>query len=298
MPVVEILQVDAFTTRPCQGNPAGVVLDADGLSDEQMRRVAAEMNVPETAFLAPSSRPDAAYRLRWLTPAGREVTFCGHATVAAVHALVERRRLEGDRVLFDTLGGPLPVGVSREPTGPVIWLEPAPPACPPYAEPVTPILEALGTGAEGLASWARPALTPERDLLLPAAGLAVLKALAPRMERLAALGEARGLRGICLTARETFEPGSLIASRFFAPHYGIPEDPVSGSVHAALAVWLWDAGVLRPAEGRVDFRAEQGDLLGRPGRLRVTLRLLDGRPVAVGVGGQAVTVLSGSLRVE
>ena len=93
-------------------------------------------------------------------------------------------------------------------------------------------------------------------------------------------------------------PGSRTHSRFFAPHLGIPEDPVTGSVHAAIPVWLWEAGVLRAEGGIARFTAEQGDGLGRPGRLRIELSLEGGRPARVRVGGEAVTVLTGTLRLD
>ena len=295
---VDIFQVDAFTSEPFGGNPAGVVVDAQGLSDAQMRRIAAEMNVAETAFVVPATRPDADLGLRWFTPSGKEVTFCGHATVATAHVLAETARLGGPRVVFDTLGGLLPATVEKAPNGAVIWLEPALPALAPCEDPPAPLLEALGVAPGTLASWARPALTPERDLLLPAAALGTLKALSPDMQRLARFGIEREIRGVCLTTRETVERASLIHSRFFAPHYGIPEDPVTGSVHASLPVWLWHAGLLRPGRGVTAFRAEQGDLIGRPGRLSVELHVADGKPTRVRVGGQAVTVLTGSIRIR
>ncbi|MBI3077596.1 MAG: PhzF family phenazine biosynthesis protein [Deltaproteobacteria bacterium] len=295
---LEIFQVDAFTPHPFGGNPAGVVPNAEGLTDEQMRRIAAEMNVAETAFVTPTTCAGADLRLRWFTPTGQEVTFCGHATVATVHLLVETGRVSGDRLVFDTLGGLLPVVVSPALDGRVIWLEPALPTCSPYHEVLAPILDALGLSLDGLGSWAQPALTPERDLLIPATRLDVLKSLAPDMQRLARLGLDRGIRGFCLTSREPLDPDSLTHSRFFAPHYGIPEDPVTGSVHASLAVWLWQAGLLSVRGGPAAFQAEQGDLLGRPGRLRVELHMAAGRPVRVRVGGQAVTVLSGTLRIQ
>lgn len=295
---VEIWQVDAFTARPFSGNPAGVVLDAGGLSDAEMQKIAAEMNVAETAFVTPTTRPGHDLRLRWFTPSGKEITFCGHATVATAHVLTETRRLTRDRVIFDTLGGTLSVTASPTPDGTLIWLEPALPTCVAYSEAVGPVLDALSVSAEGVGSWARPALTGERDLLIPAAGLEVLKSLAPDMSRLSRLGDERRIRGFCLTARETLDRDSLTHSRFFAPHYGIPEDPVSGSVHAAIPVWLWEARLLKVEDGVARFQAEQGDSLGRPGRLQVELHVADGRPARVRVGGRAVTVLSGSLRVE
>lgn len=295
---VEIRQVDAFTVRPFAGNPAGVVLDADGLSDEQMQRIAAELKAPETGFVAPADQPEADFRLRWFTPSGTEVTFCGHATVAVVHALWETRRISGDRVIFETLGGLLPVTRTETSTGPVIWLEPILPACTFYPQALAPVLDALGVTSDGLADWARPALTPERDLLLPAASLELLKSLSPDNARLARAALDGHLRGVCLTARETVDRESLIHSRFFAPHYGIPEDPVTGSVHASIPVWLWQAGLLSATDDVAAFVAEQGDFLGRPGRLRVELFLSSRHPSRVRVGGQAVTVLSGTIRVE
>ncbi|MBI2543674.1 MAG: PhzF family phenazine biosynthesis protein [Candidatus Rokubacteria bacterium] len=78
----------------------------------------------------------------------------------------------------------------------------------------------------------------------------------------------------------------------------MPEDPVTGSVRAAIPVWLWQSGLLQADGGVARFQAEQGDSLGRPGRLDVELYVADGRPARVRVGGRAVTVLSGSLRVE
>src|SRR6266850_7191354 len=83
-------------------------------------------------------------------------------------------------------------------------------------------------------------------------------------------------RGVCVVSRETVDPGSGSHCRFFAPHYGIPEDIVTGSVHSSLGVWLLEAGALPAADGRLVFIAEQGDGLGRPGRLQVELTVKAG----------------------
>jgi trans-2,3-dihydro-3-hydroxyanthranilate isomerase len=293
---ISILQIDAFTARPFAGNPAGVVLDAGALSDEQMQAVAAEMNVAETAFVSSTNRSGAHLRLRWFTP-GREVTYCGHATVATVHAMVETGRLVADRVVFDTLGGLLPVAVERRPGEALIWLEPAVPECRPYGESLEELLGAAGLGRDQLAAWAAPAVTPEADLLIPVRDLASLRGLRPDMGRLGAAADALKLRGICGVSLETVDPGSHTHIRFFAPHFGIPEDPVTGSVHSSLAVWLFGASRLSLSGDTASFTAEQGDSVGRPGRLSVELRAEGGRPAAVRVGGRAVTVLAGSMRL-
>jgi len=293
---LRVLQVDAFTDRPFSGNPAGVVLDADGLSYAAMQAIAAEINAADTAFLARPSA-DADWRLRWFTPA-REVTYCGHATIATAHALVEAGRLSaGDRVVFATLGGRLHVEVDPRAAGPVIWLEPPPPALAPFTGALDGLAGAVGLRPSAIASWAPVVLTGERDLLVPVAGLGALRALAPDMAVLARAAAAADLRGVCVVSPETVEPGSVAHSRFFAPHYGIPEDPVTGSVHSSIARWLLDAGRLAPAGGRGVFTAEQGDGLGRPGRLQLDVDAPAGTPARIRVGGRAVTVLEGRIAV-
>lgn len=294
MSAVSILQVDAFTDRPFAGNPAGVVLDADGLAEPTMQAIAAEMNLAETAFL---SRPEGASgrpRLRWFTPS-REVRYCGHATVATVHAMVAAGRLSGPRVVFDTLGGTLPVEVEHGAAGVVVWLDPAVPALRPAPPEAAAIAADLGLAAASRGTWAEAAVTPDGDLLLPAAGLDVVRALAPEMGALGRRADAAGLRGVCVVSRETVDAGSATHCRFFAPHFGIPEDPVTGSVHSSIAVWLCERRLVSVVGGHASFVGEQGDTMGRPGRLAVRVDVTDGRVTRVRVGGRAVIVMEGRL---
>jgi trans-2,3-dihydro-3-hydroxyanthranilate isomerase len=284
MPNIPIVQIDAFTSQPFGGNPAAVVLDAAGLSDALMQSIAKEMNLSETAFLTPPTRAavgavGADYRLRWFTP-GAEVTFCGHATVATGHALYEAGRFTAARVTFETLGGTL--GLAR--TGDVFWLEPEPRVLTPYTEPVDGIIEALGLGNADCASWGAPTLTPERDLMLPCTGLDALRR-SHSSSALAEIGSMRKLRGFALISRETLDPASSTHSRFYAPQVGVPEDPVTGSMHASLAEYMRALGLVGEK-----FQAEQGDLMGRPGRLQIETK-------GPRVGGRAVTVLRGDLTV-
>jgi PhzF family phenazine biosynthesis protein len=179
-----------------------------------------------------------------------------------------------------------------------MWLEPPLPACRTFEGDLGEILDALGLPRAAVGGWARPAVTPDQDLLLPARDLAALRALEPDMRRLAAVRAPQHARGVCVVSRETVDPGSRSHCRFFAPHYGIPEDIVTGSVHSSLGVWLLEAGALAAADGRVVFTAEQGDGLGRPGRLQVELAASAGHATRVRVGGTAVSVLTGRLRSE
>jgi trans-2,3-dihydro-3-hydroxyanthranilate isomerase len=294
---IEIIQADIFTERPFAGNPAAAVLDADGLDAPAMQRIAAEMLVPGTAFVSADAPAGTDWRLRMFTPK-REVGYSGHTALCGTHALVESGRLPGDRVTYDTPAGPLRVEVERGAARPRLWLEPPLPACRPFEGDLGEILDALGLARAAVAGWARPAVTPDQDLLLPVRDLAALRALDPDMRRLAAVRAPQHARGVCAVTRETVDPGSRSHCRFFAPHYGIPEDIVTGSVHSALGVWLLEAGALPGADGRIVFTAEQGDGLGRPGRLQVELEATGGHATRVRVGGSAVTVLTGRLRAD
>jgi trans-2,3-dihydro-3-hydroxyanthranilate isomerase len=292
--MIQVLQVDAFTERPFAGNPAAVVLDAHGLSDTQMQSIASEMRVAGTAFLLPASRPDCQWRLRWFTPT-REIAYSGHTTLAAVHALLEAGRLHDDHVFFDTLSGPLKVSVVSGQSRRLIWLEPRVPELHPFTGQLAHLREALGLSTA--AGWAHPVTTPDHDLLVPVAGLDALTSLRPNLQALGEVATHAGLRGICLISREALDADSATHSRFFAPHFGIPEDIVTGSVHSPIGVWLFKAGLLHADGALVAFTAEQGDTLGRPGRLRVELQLQDGAVARVRVGGSAITVLEGSIAV-
>ena len=292
---IAIIQADIFTERPFAGNPAAAVLDADRLDEAAMQRIAAEMLVPGTAFVSAATQAGADWRLRMFTPK-REVGYSGHTALCGTHALVESGRLPGDRVTYDTPAGLLRVDVERGDGRVQMWLEPPLPACRPFDGDLGETLDTLGLPRAAVGGWARPVVTPDQDLLVPVRDLAALRAIEPDMRRLAALRAPQHARGVCAVSRETVDRGSASHCRFFAPHYGIPEDIVTGSVHSALGVWLLEAGALPAADGRLVFTAEQGDGLGRPGRLQVELSVEGGRAGRVRVGGRAITVLTGRLR--
>jgi PhzF family phenazine biosynthesis protein len=235
---------------------------------------------------------EAQWRLRWFSPT-REIAYSGHTTLAAVHALVEAGKLRDDHVVFETRSGRVDARVVADKARRLIWLEPQVPALLPFTGQLGHVREALGLSAA--AGWAHPVTTPEQDLLIPVAGLDVLRALTPNMAALADVASQAGVRGVCLVSRETVDKDSATHCRFFAPHFGVPEDIVTGSVHSSIGVWLLDAGLLHADGTLAAFNGEQGDGLGRPGRLRVELHVNAGAVDRVRVGGSAVTVLSGSI---
>ncbi len=286
--------VDAFTSTPFAGNPAAVVPDATGLDDAQMRAVAREMSRPATAFIRPATA-GGDRGLRWFSPAGDELSLCGHGTVAAAHVLAARGEAPEGRLAFQSPRHRLAIGLEGAGASRIAWFEPGCPRWAPEEGDLAPVLAALELPAGAVAGWAPPARTSEQDLLIPVAGLEALRALAPDLAAVGRLARERGVRGVVLTARATLEPDALTHSRAFVPHLGIPEDPATGSSHAAIGVWLWETGLLPLDGGMARFRAEQGDFHGRPGRLTVEVHGVAGRAARVRVGGQAVIVLTGAL---
>ena len=294
---VPIMQVDSFSAVPFGGNPAVVVLDANRLAEGELPRIAGELRAPGTAFVFPPDAVSTDRRIRVFTPA-REVTDPGHTTLAAAHALFETGvGVSGNQIVLATGAGPVVIEVERQGSRSLIWQSPPLPHCGPADVDLAPLFDALGLARDEVAGWAEPSLTPERDLLVPVGLLAFLRAVAPDLAALGARASAVRLRGLALVSRETLDRSSGTHTRFFAPHIGVPEDIVTGSVHAALGVWLADAGLLESGDGPARFVGEQGDGLGRPARLLVEVVRAGGRSASVRIGGTAVTLLTGTLHL-
>lgn len=252
-----VYQVDAFRMTGFLGNPAGVcVLDAPR-PEGWMQEVAHAMNLSETAFLMPL--PDGEFHLRWFTPKA-EVKLCGHATLASAHLLWESGRLEPPAMArFQTLSGLL---VARR-DGELITLDfPATPAT--AADPAPGLLEALGVEALSLGR-------SEFDYLVEIESAKALRAVRPDFARLMEL-TVRGIIVTCASDDARFD----FLSRFFAPAFGINEDPVTGSAHCTL-VPFWAAKL-----GKTKFVACQ--VSARGGVLRLELS-----GERVHLGGEALT---------
>ena len=260
-----LIQVDAFTDRPFAGNPAAVALLEEVADAGWMQAVAAEMNLAETAFLVRTG--DARYGLRWFTPAV-EVELCGHATLASAHVLWTEGRETADVLAFETLSGEL--RASRLPDGRIELDFPARRA----AEGALPpeVVSALGV------TPVRTGATDNGWDVVEVASAAEVRKADPDLVRLGEVSE----HGAILTAAG--DGGADVVSRVFAPAFGIPEDPVTGSAHCVLATWWWD----RVGAERIE--AEQASARG--GRLTV---VLDGERVRL--QGAAVTTLRGELTV-
>jgi PhzF family phenazine biosynthesis protein len=264
---MRLFQIDAFADSAFKGNPAAVcLLDGRDVDDAWMQNVAAEMNLSETAFLRRQDE-EHDWSLRWFTPT-IEVALCGHATLAAAHALLEEGLLPpGDTARFHTKSGVLTakqVGDFIEMDFPAKVAEPS--------EPPERLIEGLGANPVHVAR-------NEFDYLVEMASENDVRSLKPDHAMLRRLP----VRGVIVTSRAS-TPGFDFVSRFFAPGSGVDEDPVTGSAHCALAPF-W-----APRLRKTEFMAYQASPRG--GVLRVTLA-----GDRVTLAGRAVTVLRGDLTV-
>jgi len=263
VPTLPLFQVDAFTDRPFAGNPAAVCPLAAPIPEALMQDIAAENNLSETAFFHPQGE---VFSLRWFTPT-TEVELCGHATLASAFVLMTELEPGRSEVTFRTRSGLMPV--FRR--GDELVLDfPAYPAVPADAKTAARVEEALR---------ARPTeVVSARSLFAVFDDAAVVRALAPDMRALATLHT-----GVGVTAPGAGEARPVdFVSRYFAPGFGIDEDPVTGSAHCTLAPY-WAARL-----GKQALRARQ--VSRRGGELSCALA-----GDRVHIGGKARLVITGTL---
>ncbi|MFF4314307.1 PhzF family phenazine biosynthesis protein [Streptomyces sp. NPDC001507] len=294
-PRPEILRYTAFSSSPKGGNPAGVVLDATGLDDAAMLAIAAELGYSESAFLtappaglAGGDKDGAgdgagrAYTIRYFSPKA-EVPFCGHATIATAVALAERTG--PGELVFATRAGTVPVAVTEEGGTVRATLT----SVEPHTEEIagadlTEALAALDWPAADLdpAFPPRIAFAGARHLVLAAATRARLADLDYDFARLEALMHRLDLTTVQLVWRESAD---VFHVRDPFPVGGVVEDPATGAAAAAFGAYARELGLV-PEDAVLTLH--QGEDLGRPGELTVTLRAGDPRVHVGGTGARIV----------
>lgn len=273
-----VLRYTAFATDPAGGNPAGVVLDAAGLTDAAMQEIAAEVGYSESAFLTSGPEgADGVIPIRYFSPQA-EVPFCGHATVATAVALAERTG--PGELAFSTPAGVVPVVVERGEGGLRATLT----SVTPYVEEIADVSEVLA-----LLGWKTEELDPALPPRVAYAGARHLVLAAATRERLAAMDyDFDGLLAYMLDRDLTTlqlvwrESATAFHVRDPFPVGGVVEDPATGAAAAAFGAYLRELGLVQPP---VTVQLRQGDDLGRPSRIEVELQQDDPR---VRVSGNAV----------
>lgn len=291
MPTHRFKQIDVFSNKHFRGNPVAVVLDSEGISDDQMRTIAAWTNLSETTFFQPPTTPDADYVLRIFTPRG-ELPFAGHPTVGSAHAALEAGIYtpKGGKLRQECGIGVIEVTVDGDSPDRLISFEASAKVVHNFESSREAISAALGaeiaqdpspTSVDVGAVWT----------IVRFEDPDTVKNLTPDMSTTARLAEQFNITGVCVFAFGG-ENGADVRMRCFAPAFGVNEDPVTGGANACLGHFLAETGMIDRV-GR-EYVVSQGTELGREGRVHMRVSE-DGQ--SVHVGGQAVTTIEGTISV-
>ncbi len=284
--------VDVFTTEPLEGNPLAVFPDASGIDDETKQKIARELNLAETAFVVPAIQEDCAAYVRIFTPT-KEMVFAGHPTIGTSFVMLEEGLVSknSEHFLLQEKVGAVSVWVEAG-ERPVIWLRTPTIGEGRYFDPSL-CARALGLEPKHLIDVA-----PQ---LLNAGNPTVLVPLKDKLTVDHAWLDTQGLKTLKDGDREPFcvfvftptKEGAY--SRMFAPEYGVPEDPATGSSTGPLAAFMMRHGLVSGASG-THFISEQGTKMGRRSILHV--KILGDRGVdGINVGGHVTPIAEATMRL-
>ena len=293
-----LYQIDSFTKEKLSGNPAGVITNADGLSEAEMQKIARELNNSETAFIFQSDDPAYDVHVRFFTPT-REVPICGHATIAAHYARAIENKLNPGRVHHKTGAGILPVDIVREnddykiimTQGTIsfgVTLE---------GEVLCDLLAALNISADDLLKQCpvQIASTGHSKVMVGIRCQSLLNQLNPDMALLKRISALIDCNGFYVFSMDAQEADILIHGRMFAPAIGINEDPVTGNANGPLGAYLVHHQLVQYDNNSFCFKAMQGEAIGRAGVIDVEVTTRQQKPVEVKIAGNAVIVFKAEL---
>ncbi len=286
-----MLQLDVFAHQLFDGNPLAVVVDAQGLDNVAMQRIARWTNLSETSFLLPPTRPQADYRVRIFTPR-QELPFAGHPSVGSAYAAIEAGLVDPGKadLTQECAAGLLPVRVDGHGPARIIHVQ-APPAR---------LHEIAGAARAQLAAALHVELAHDqvihvdngpRWIVCNLHEASRVRARAPDMGAIASWCTRHDVVGVSVFGRERSADAAM-AVRAFCPADGIPEDPVTGSANAAIMAWL-AARADRDGYG-LHYRASQGREVGRNGYVDVGRDPDNG---AITIGGACAIGLRGELQL-
>lgn len=282
---LSVKRVHAFATTSTGGNPAGVVLDAPALTAEQMMSVSQALAVSETAFVYPSTKAD--FRVLFFSPS-TEVDLCGHATIATFFTMAQEGLFpNGSKITItqETKAGLLPVDIIFSHDGVVdnVMMTQKKSICKNIQLDIQKIAYALGIRSSDIDASLPPQIVSTGLFTLPLCvhSFDVLKMMKPNFSNVNLLCQKLRVGSFHVFTFDTLEPTSTYHARNFAPPYGINEDPVTGTANGAVCSYLLKHDIVSTDH----LICEQGDIMGRPGRVYVELT-----NDIVKVGGKATIV--------
>lgn len=297
MKTFNLYQIDSFTKEKLLGNPAGVITNADGLTEMEMQKIARELNNSETAFILSPTDETHDVQVRFFTPKN-EVPICGHATIAAHYARAIENQLNTVRVYQKTGAGVLPVDIIRDGNdynivmtqGEISFGNSI------SGEPFKILLQALGISVSDLRSDCPVSIasTGHSKVMIGIQDINLLHRLSPNMELLTKVSKMIGCNGFYVFTLH-FDEEVLVHGRMFAPAIGINEDPVTGNANGPLGAYMVHFGLTDNTCDVFSFTAMQGEAIHRTGTMKVQVEIANLEPVSVKIVGNAIVVFSAEL---
>ena len=291
---ITLYQVDSFTKEKFKGNPAGVVTNADGLSDEQMQIIARELNNSETAFILSPDADDHKVRIRFFTPK-TEVPTCGHATIAAHFVRAHENKLPSCTIKHKIGIGILPVDIIKNGNDYKIFMTQGKPefASTIISERQDEIISALDLNRSEINRKCPMQIvsTGHSKVMIGINSKKVLNSIKPDFFKLAEISREIKCNGYFVFTLDSDDDEILVHGRMFAPAIGINEDPVTGNANGPLGTYLVKHKLITFEGNSFRFKAKQGEAMGRPGIIEVEVNVDDTRePILVKIGGEAIIV--------
>lgn len=298
---IEIYQIDSFTKEKFKGNPAGVVLNADGLTDIQMQQIARELNNSETAFLFSSDDRAFDGLIRYFTPK-TEVPICGHATIAAMYAKAIEDNLSSCVLRIKTKIGILPFEIiSENGDYQVIMTQGKYESSPVFDNQTTQILlSALGLESSDIDDNCpvQIASTGHSKVMIGINSREKLNSLTPDYNALIELSKHINCKGYFVFTFDSDNKEILTYGRMFAPAVGINEDPVTGNANGPLGGYLVQNKIVDYKKNVFEFNGIQGEQMNRPGVVHVKVKVDHGKPSLIQIKGDAVIVFKTEIELK
>jgi len=295
-----VYQVDSFTKDIFKGNPAGVVYNADGLSQEQMQMIARELNNSETAFLLSSDGDDCDGVIRYFTPK-TEVPICGHATIAAMYVKAAEENLGSSVHRMRTKVGVLPFEIIKTHNDYKIVMTQGKIEFEAPFEGVLreKIIAGLNLNENDLDGRCpvQTVSTGHSKVMIGIKSRERLNKLSPNFTALSDLSRIINCNGFFVFTFDSDSGDTLTYGRMFAPAIGINEDPVTGNANGPLGAYLVRHKLVDTSNSEFCFKGKQGEAINRLGTIEVKVKIENNIPITVQIAGEAVVVFKTEIEI-
>lgn len=293
-------QIDSFTKERFKGNPAGVVINADGLNDTQMQQIARELNNSETAFLFSADNNDYDGAIRYFTPKS-EVPTCGHATIAAMYAKALEYNMDSCVLRFKTQIGILPFEIIKNNGDYHVIMTQGKFELSPTFDDITTqrLLIALGLDNSEIDERCpiQIASTGHSKVMIGIKNRKKLNDLTPNYNDLAVLSKQINCNGYFVFTFDSDTKNILTYGRMFAPAIGINEDPVTGNANGPLGGYLIQNKIVDYQKNLFEFNSRQGEKIDRLGVVKVRVKIENDTPTLIQIKGDAVVIFRTEIEI-